>query len=107
MSSDTESAVVEPAVRERQWPVTVTLKYPVQFGSESIGALTFRRGRLADIKGLKVDVVPAVDQIMLVASRMCVQPIKVIEMLDAEDASEVIELVLTFFAQCLGDGKTS
>lgn len=100
--SDESKTADEPVVPERQWPVTVTLKYPVQFGKDmTIESLTFRRGKLADIKGLRIDAIPPTEQIMMVASRMCGQPLKVIESLDADDASDVIELVLSFFVRCL------
>jgi hypothetical protein len=91
---------------DRQWPVTVKLKHPVDFGSERITSLEFRRGRLGDLKGMKVDGVPPVDQLLLVASRLCGQPTKVLEMLEDDDGSEVLELALGFFARCLGAGKT-
>ncbi len=92
-------------VADRQWPVLVTLNQPVDFGSERITSLEFRRGKLGDLKGLKMDGVPPVDQLLLLASRMCNKPIKVLEMLEDEDGSEVLELALGFFARCLGGGK--
>jgi hypothetical protein len=98
-------AVADRMVADRQWPVVVKLAHPVDFGSERIASLEFRRGRMGDLKGMKVDGVPPVDQLMLLASRMCGQPIKVLEMLEDEDGAEVLELALGFFARCLGGGK--
>jgi hypothetical protein len=91
----------------RTWPWVITLKHPVDFGDERITSLTVRRGRLGDLKGIKLggDAMPA-DHLMLVASRMTGQPLKVIESLDPEDAEEVMSLVLDFFAKCLGGGRT-
>lgn len=99
--------IADVKVVERTWPVVVKLDHPIEFAGETIDSLTFRRGRLADLKGIKIDGVPSLDQLMMIASRMCGQPPKVIEMLDADDSGEVIALMLGFFAQCLGAGKTS
>jgi Phage tail assembly chaperone proteins, E, or 41 or 14 len=90
-----------------EWPRVVRLAHPIDFGSERITALTFRRGKLGDLKGLKVDDVPSAADAMLLASRMCGQPLKVIEQLDADDASEVLEIALGFFGRCLQGGKTT
>jgi hypothetical protein len=90
---------------ERSWPYTLKLTYPIEFAGETIASLTFRRGTLAGIKGLKVDGTPTADQVMLMASRLCGQPLKVIESIDPEDAGEVMEIALGFFARCLGAGK--
>lgn len=90
----------------RKWPVTVTLKYPVTFGSESITSLEFRRGRMGDLRGLKIDGLPSVDHLLLLASRLSGQPVKVIELLDAEDGARALEVALDFFARCLEDGRT-
>ena len=98
----------EEAPVERTWPAVVKLSFPVQFGSERIETLTFQRGTLAAVKGLnvRVDGMPPLEQLMMIASRLCGQPINVIEKLDADDASEVLEIALGFFARCLVAGKT-
>jgi hypothetical protein len=105
MSSEEQSAQ-EPALEPRQWPVVVKLKYPVDLGSEHITELAFRRGRMGDLKGVKLDGVPPADQLMLLASRMCGKQIQVIEKLDAEDGAEVLAVALDFFARCLGATTT-
>jgi len=92
-------------VADRQWPVSVTLKFPIDFGSERITSLEFRRGRMGDIKGVKIDGIPSADQLMLIASRMCGKPVAALELLQDEDGAEVLELALGFFARCLGAGK--
>ncbi len=91
---------------DRIWPVVVKLSQPVEFGQQTITELSFKRGKLGDLKGMKVDATPSADQLMLIASRLCGQPAKVIESLDTEDSGEVIELALSFFARCLVGGKT-
>lgn len=86
------------------WPRVVRLAHPVDYGSERITQLEFRRGRMGDLKGMKLsDTVPS-EQLMLIASRMCGQPIKVIESLDVDDAGEVMGIALVFFEKCLTAG---
>ncbi len=109
MSSEQETpAPPAPVAAQPQWPVVVTLRSPVEFGKEHIAALEFRRGCMGDLKGLgvSVDRVPPLDQLMMIASRLCGKPVKVIELLQDEDSAEVIELALDFFVRCLGAGKT-
>lgn len=105
MSTDADD--IAAAAIERTFPWTIALKHPVAFGSETITSLTVRRGKLGDLKGIKLggDEV-SMDHLILVASRMCNQSLKVIEGLDPEDAEEVMSLVLDFFAKCLGGGRT-
>ncbi len=87
------------------WPRVVKLQHPIQFGSERITSLEFRRGRMGDIKGMKLGDTVATEQLVLLASRLSGQPTNVIEMLDVEDAGEVMEIALDFFAKCLAGGK--
>lgn len=106
MSTDDASDATDVKAPEpTQWPFTLTLSRPVTFGKESIEALEFRRGKMGDLKGLNVDAVPSVNDIMIVASRLCGKPLKVIESLEDEDGSVVVEIVLSFFSRCLGAGR--
>ena len=84
-----------------QWPVTVTLKHPVEFGETRITSLEFRRGKIGDMKGIKFGGDIPSEHLILVASRLCGQPIKVIEMLDIEDSGEVMDIALGFFVKFL------
>ncbi len=93
------------AEAERQWPVRITLRHPFDFGSERVTSLEFRRGRLGDLKGMKLGETFATEQLVQVASKLCGQPIALIEMLDVDDAGEVMELAMDFFAKCLAGGK--
>lgn len=95
-SDEADDAMPEPT-----WPVTIKLKCPVQFGKELVEELTFQRGKLGYLKGIEVGGFPPVDKLMLIASRMCGQPVQVIERLDDEDGSEVLALAMIFFARCL------
>lgn len=92
---------------EAQWPVVVKLKRPVEFADEFIASLTFRRGRMGDLKGMTLDGVPPVDKVLLLASRMCGKPVAALELLDADDGPEVLAVALGFFATCLGAGRTA
>jgi hypothetical protein len=87
------------------WPHTVALRYPVEFGKETVTSLVFKRGRMEFLKGIKIDDVPPTEQIILLASRLCGQPLKVIESLDPDDASEVIAIALGFIARSLTRGS--
>lgn len=106
MAGEDADQVAERVLADRVWPVEVDLHHPVTFGSETVTSLTFRRGKLGDLKGVKLDGVPPVDQLLLIASRMCGRPLKVLESLEDEDGAEVLELALGFFGRCLGGGKT-
>lgn len=88
-----------------QWPVVIALAHPVEFAGEHITSLEFRRGRMGDLKGMKLDDVPPFDHLLLLASRMCGRSIKVLEMLDADDGAEVVRIALGFFVRSLGVGK--
>lgn len=98
-------AAVE-ANRERTWPHVVKLKYPIEFGTESITELTFRRGRIGDIKGMKLGETVPTEQLVLVASRLCGKPVAVIEKLEDTDGGEVMAIALDFFAKSLSTGKS-
>ena len=103
MSDDNQTTSNETSAAP-VWPRVINLKYPVQFGSETISSLTFRRGRAGDLKGLKLgETVPA-DQLITIASRMSGKQTQVIEGLDGDDAAEVMALVLDFYGRCLGGG---
>lgn len=93
------------ANQPRSWPVMVTLKYPVDFGSERITTLEVRRGRLGDLKDLKIGGELVGAQLLGLVSKMCAQPMKVVESLDPEDAGKVVPLALGFFKTCLVGGR--
>lgn len=103
--ADDATEAAQAVLADRQWPVTVHLRFPVQFGSQSIASLEFRKGRLADLKGITIGEMPSSDQLLLLASRLCGQPLRVIEGIDADDAEEVIAIALGFIGRCQGAGK--
>ena len=92
---------------DREWPVTVPLGTPIQFGKDTIAELVFQRGNFGVLKGMNipVDRTPHIDELMTIASRLCGRPLKVIEQLDPDDADEVVAIALGFFGRCRGAGK--
>lgn len=88
------------------WPVRIPLRTPVDLGSQRITEIEMRRGRLGDIKGMKLSSEVSIDQLLMLASRLSGQPIRVIETLDQDDAGKVMDIAMDFYASCLGAGKT-
>lgn len=91
-------------VAARTYPYTLKLTVPVKLGDEVIDELTFQRGQLKFLKGIPVDGTPSADQLMMIASRLCGQPLGVIERLDPDDSGEVIGMALLFFGRSLAIG---
>lgn len=90
---------------ERTWPVVIELKFPFDFGKERIDKIEMRRGKLGDIKGIKIGGEIPMEQLMLIGSRLSGKSLAIIERLDAEDAGEVTAIALDFYGRCLGTGK--
>lgn len=108
MNADEEATALAEAQRilaEREWPFTLELAVPVQFGKETIEALVFQRGTFGVLKGMEVDRAPNVDDLIVMAARLCGRSPKVIELLDPIDADEVITIALNFFGRCRGAGR--
>ena len=103
MSANETADAPEPA-----WPRIVKLRHPVDIGLKSgpIAELEFGRGKLGFLRGMKTNAVPGIDELILLSSKMCGQPLKVIESLDPEDCEEVLAISMLFFARCLGASKT-
>ncbi len=86
-------------------PVTLTLRTPIQAGKDKLLAeLTFRRGKLSDLRGVSPDS-PSVDDLMLIASRLSGEPVGIIGQLEEEDASEAMAIAIAFFRRCLQAGS--
>jgi hypothetical protein len=89
------------------WPRVFKLQHPVKFTeSRTITELTMRRGTIGDIKGLKVDRPLPMDTLIAIVSRLCGEPSKVIEMIDADDAGPIMEAASDFLGKCLAAGAT-
>lgn len=84
------------------WPKVIKLKHPIELGKETYTELTFRRGRLGDLRGVKISKDVAVDDLIKIASRMCGETTGVLERLDVEDSGEVVAIALGFIGQSLG-----
>lgn len=91
---------------EREFPCEVKLAHPIAFGKITIQSLVFRRGRAGDLEGVPLDGVPAMDKILMIASRMANTPVAALKMLDGDDTSEVVAIALGFFGRCLAGGAT-
>lgn len=91
----------EPVVVAPTWPRTVTLKYPVTHTDDRIATLEFRRGVAGDMKGISLRGDIAANDLMVIAARLCGQPLKVIEMLDIDDVGEVTDIALDFYVKYL------
>ena len=88
------------------WPRVVTLKHPFDFGSERVTELTFRRGTMGDMAGIRLrDDIPA-DDLMKIAARMCGKTTNVLAKLDIDDVGEVTDIALDFYSAYLKPGKT-
>jgi hypothetical protein len=110
MSDENDAAALAEARKllgAREWPFVLTLTTPVQLGKEQIDSLTFQKGNFGILKGLSlaVDRTPSMDDLMMIASRLCGRHLRVIELLDPDDADEVIAVALGFFGRCRGAGK--
>ena len=99
--------IVDTATTEITWPHTIKLKQPIEFpGEPTITELTFRRGRMGDLKGTPLQGLPSIDQLLLMASRMCGQPVAALELVGEQDITEVLAMPLGFFERCLSGGGT-
>lgn len=72
----------------------MTLREPVQQGSEQISKLTVRKPKAKDIRALPVE--PSTGDILDLAGRLCGHPPSVIDELSIEDCSELLEIVGNF-----------
>lgn len=102
--------IADELTAARVWPLTLKLYKPVEFGKqETITELVFRDGRAGDLRKLdpplKVGEHPTEDQLLTIASRMCGQPSKVIDLLSAEDAGEVVSIALGFWLRSQPGGS--
>lgn len=88
------------------WPMVIQLKVPIVFGSQTIETLEIRRGKLSDIKGMRLGGDLSASDLMTIASRISGQTTNVIERLDMEDAGEVMAVALSFYAKFLKAGRT-
>lgn len=80
----------------------VKLRYPIEFGSERVEELAFRRPVAKDVRGQKLND-GSMDMILAMAGRLSGQPDHVIDRLDWADLMEVAAVVGGF----LGAGQAT
>lgn len=90
---------------------TYQLVHPVEHGNETITEIEMRPGRLGDLRGTKRKLVRdglefSVDDLILVAGRMCGQTPSVINKLEGEDAGKVMGAAQIFLLASLTGGDT-
>lgn len=85
-------------------PVTVKLKEPIAFGTETITELSIRKPKAKDFRGLPMQ--PAFGDLLDLAGRLSGQPRPVIDDLGAEDVMEVLNVVGNFMPGGRGTGTT-
>lgn len=88
-------------------PITITLAHPITIGAETIESLQFARPLCAgDMRGVPVGNM-CFEHITLVAGRMCGQPPKVMESLQGEDFTAVVDLMTRFLASGRKTGSSA
>src|SRR6185503_10432939 len=93
-----ETAEKAEAPPEVTWPIVVKLAYPVEWGKGTVEQLEFRRGTMGDLgNNTTPGEMPTFDTLLLIASRLCGQPVAMLKKLDAEDGAEVQAIALHFF----------
>ncbi len=88
---------------------TYVLVHPVQNGSETIGELHIRPGRVGDLRDTKRKwgsdgIEFSVNDLITVASRMCGQTPSVIHKLEGVDAGKVLGAAQSFLLESLASG---
>jgi hypothetical protein len=77
--------------------VTIQLRNPVAFGSQTIGELVIRPPRTKDLRGLKISGDNGLDVLLTLAGRLSGQPDPVIDGIAGEDINKLLEVVGRFF----------
>lgn len=82
---------------EPKYPYVLKLKHPIQYGSQVIGEIRYRRPRAKDLKRIRPENMETGDLINLFAA-MSEYDEPTIDEMDAEDALVAIQLVGSFLA---------
>lgn len=94
----------EEEEKPREWPFHLKLATPIKMKGVMLTELTFRRGCLGD--GVNIDLTPgkiAMNDLILIASRLAGQTTAVIKKLEGTDAKEAVAVGLDFIATVLAD----
>ncbi|GEM_PF-7135503 len=74
------------------------LNDPIQFGTEKIESLSFRKAKAKDFR--EMPITPNVGDLLNVAAKLAAQPYSVIDMLSPKDMAEVMKIL----GELMGDG---
>jgi len=85
-------------------PVVIELKEPIKFGSELVTELRIRQPKAKDFRGLPM--APQFGDILDLAGRLSGQPRPIIDELDLDDLTRVVEVVGSFMPGGGGTGLT-
>jgi hypothetical protein len=83
---------------------SLTLSVPIVDGNTTVTSLTFRDGTLGDMRGIRVQQAPLVDDLVLIASRLSGVSLAVLFKLAPADSAEVMAVAADFYAACLATG---
>jgi|SRR3990172_6053837 len=73
-----------------------TLRYPVEFGTETITELTLRRPKGKDMERLRDGATPSMADTLDLIGQLSGQPKAVVRELDADDVEEVAKIIQGF-----------
>lgn len=82
------------------YPYELKLKHPIQFGSEEIKIINYRRPRAKDMRGINMNNLDF-GSVLDIFAKMSDQPPPAIDEMDAEDAIKAVEV----FSSFLGVGQ--
>lgn len=86
-------------------PVVVTLKVPVQFGTETVTEFRLRRPKAKDFRRMPME--PKLGDLIDLAGSLAGQPKAVVDELDFEDLGKVLEVVGGFVPGGRESGSTA
>lgn len=89
--NQTENETEKP---RKKGDVTHTLMYPFDFGKTPVSEIVMRRPKAKDIEHMSTS--PTFKELMIVASKISANPKPLIDMIDAEDALAIAEIVGDF-----------
>lgn len=104
MSENTKTADGAQEVKVVKLPHVITLKYPINRGSEQITELVIeRRLKAKDFKGVQASNI-SFDDMLRLLSRLTAQPMSNIEELDSTDMYAAMEVLSSFLPSGLKTG---
>lgn len=89
---------------ETRKPYTLKLRYPVQFGSETISELVLNRPTVLQQRRLQVGVQLTFGDYVDVAALLCKRDVAALNLLDVEDGNRLVLAVSFFLSRGLPTG---